>query len=77
MGFGFVSPGLAPNSNAAPLVVQTNSTVWAPTLASLIDGSVTTAASVAPVRVPEPATLALLGVGGLAVMASARRRKAA
>jgi len=77
MGFGFVAPGIAPGALATPVVVQTNATTFQETLASLIDGSVTTARSLAPVRVPEPATVALFGLGGVGLLAFARRRKSA
>jgi hypothetical protein len=43
-------------------------------LASLIDGSVTTVASVAPTSIPEPATIGLV-IAGLALLASALRRR--
>jgi hypothetical protein len=74
VGFGFLLPALAPNTNSTPLVVQTNAPVFAPTLASLIDGSVTMVASVAPIGIPEPATFCLF-VGGLMLLASPRHRK--
>jgi hypothetical protein len=76
VGFDFRVPGfpLAPNSIGTPLVVQTNATLWAPALASLIEGSAVTVGSVAPTLVPEPASLCLL-IGGLALLSSVRRRK--
>jgi hypothetical protein len=76
IGFDFRLPGfpLAANSVGTPMVVQTNATLWAPTLASLIDGSVATVASVAPIGIPEPASVCLF-VGGLALLSSARGGK--
>jgi hypothetical protein len=76
IGYDFRLPGfpLAPNSIATPLVVQTNATLWAPTLASLIDGSAVTVSSLAPTLVPEPATACLFACG-LAVLTSVRHRK--
>jgi len=75
VGFEFAVPGfpLTPNAVATPLVVQTNSTTWAPTLASLIDGSAVSVVSVAPVGIPEPTSFCLI-VGALALLASARHR---
>jgi hypothetical protein len=75
VGFDFNVPGfpLASNSVATPLVVQTTAINWMPVLASLIDGSVATVASVAPTGiVPEPATIVLL-LGALAFLAAPRR----
>lgn len=62
MGFTFVS-GLAPGSNSALLVVQTNAAFYQPTIASLIDGSVASVASLVPtaVNTPEPSSVVLLG----------------
>lgn len=78
MGFTFfgapVGGGQIPAGfSSALLVVQTNSTIYSPTVASVIDGSVATVASFAPI--PEPSTLVLGGLGliGLAVFALRRR----
>jgi hypothetical protein len=72
MGFSWLT-GLDPNSASAVLVVQTNSTQFNPTFASIIDGTTTQVASLAPLPIPEPASLAVLGLGALAVV---RRRRA-
>jgi hypothetical protein len=82
VGFTFVgapigSGVLTPGTNSALLVVQTNSALFGPTLASVIDGMVTTVGSFAPGGVgggvPEPgcAVLAAIGLIGLAPL---RRR---
>jgi hypothetical protein len=76
VGFEFDVPGfpLVANSVATPLVVQTNAFNWTPSLASVIDGSATSVASLAPTAiVPEPATIALI-LGGLALLTTARQR---
>jgi len=77
VGFEFNVPGfpLVANSVATPLVVQTNAFNWTPSLASVIDGSATSVASLAPTAIiPEPATIALI-LGGLALLTSVRHRK--
>jgi hypothetical protein len=68
---------IPPGSGSKTLVVRTNSTAFAPSFASVIDGSVTVVASWAPVQqIPEPSTLVLAGMGivGLAVGIARRRR---
>jgi hypothetical protein len=72
MGFDFVSPALAPNTAGANLVVQTNSTQFNPTFASVIDGSTAQVASFAPLPVPEPSAVAALALSALAIV---RRRR--
>jgi hypothetical protein len=75
VGFEFNQPGFPLTGVATPVVIQTNATNWAPTLASLIDGSATSVASLAPSAIiPEPATMALLA-GALALLASPRRQR--
>src|SRR5205085_7763479 len=61
MGFSFLVPALDAGRTASTLVVQTNAFAFQPTIASLIDGTTASAASVAPRAVPEPSTLALAG----------------
>ncbi len=68
VGFTFVGaplgPGvLIPGTGSALLVVQTNAMFFAPTLASVINGQVTTVGSLAPSLVPEPCSLVLAGFG--------------
>jgi len=64
VGFGFLSaplgPGvLPPGMSTSVLVVDTDATLFAPSFASVIDGTVTSVPSFSPV-VPEPGTLTLL-----------------
>jgi hypothetical protein len=60
--------------SSALLVVQTDSQVWAPTIASVIDASAETVPSLAPVAVPEPTAMALVGLGAGALLALRRRK---
>ena len=66
IGFGPITPG----ANSALLVIQTNATTCVPTIANVIDGAVATVNTYGPA--PEPCTIALLGLGGLALI---RRRR--
>lgn len=81
IGFEFagipVGPGsLLPGMTSALLVIQTSATIYAPSIANVIDGSVASVASFAPIPavIPEPTTLALASLAG-ATMLLARRRK--
>jgi hypothetical protein len=62
--FSALGAGVIPIGGASALVViQTNATAFAPINANIIDGSIAVAPSFGPVAVPEPASLALLGIG--------------
>jgi hypothetical protein len=58
LGFGAILPGTA----SMPLVVQTNATAFQQSFASVINGTVTTVGTYAPV-IPEPMSLGLLTLG--------------
>jgi hypothetical protein len=70
LGLPFGAGTLLPGQFSALLVVQTNSVLYVPSYASVIDGSVSSVSSFAPL--PEPATLSALALGGLALLG--RRR---
>ena len=77
IGFTFfgapVGGGQIPaGGSSALLVVQTNSRVYSPTLASVIDGSVASVASYAPI--PEPSSVVLCGFGLIGLLAICWRR---
>ena len=55
------------------LVVQTDAGDYARSLASVIDATSATVESLAPVPVPEPAMLALVGFGALALLMARKR----
>ena len=69
----FLNPAVSGGQYSALLVVQTDATLFVPTVAALIDGQSVNVASFAPTVVPEPGVLALLLLGGLGFIA---RRKA-
>jgi len=66
---GFLAPGLS----SALLVVQTNAPAYVASTANLIDGGVTSVASLGP-TVPEPSTIALV-LGSLASLGVYRLRR--
>jgi len=87
VGFSFLPvfiPGalgtLNPGSTSALLVLQTSSTTFDSTFASVIDGSTATVTSFAPGSlIPEPSSLALLVIGAVGVHSRnvrLRRRRA-
>jgi hypothetical protein len=62
LGAGTIAPGATTNL----MVVQTNATTWTQTIASVINGSVTSVNALAPAVIPEPASAtALLAAAGL------------
>jgi hypothetical protein len=81
MGFDFISapigPGmLEPGASSALLVVQTDSLLYDSTIASVINSTVASTPSFAPVPgagVPEPATLSLAARGALPQLIRRRR----
>jgi hypothetical protein len=77
--FHFGAPGptesLLPGNTSSLLIVQTTAPNFQATTASIIDGvAVPNIASLAPLSVPEPGTMALV-VAGFAAFALARRKK--
>jgi hypothetical protein len=81
IGFTFDGPPVSalgtilPGSSSALLVIQTNAAHYGLTSANVIDGSVASVASFAPINsVPEPSTLALALFAVLGWAAFARRR---
>ena len=67
LGLGMLAPG----TNSRLLVIQTNATTFQATTATVIDSLAANPASFAPLAIPEPTTLALMGLIGLVGM---RRR---
>jgi hypothetical protein len=83
MGFSFLTlPGHLGNGplhagmTSALMVLQTDALSFQPTLASVIDGSVTSVASFAPsANIPEPSTLVLTAIGALGLFVACRRMR--
>lgn len=69
-----VNPRLPGGSISALLIIHSNATQYAPSLASVINSATAGVLSYGPAPIPEPATLgALAGIVGLAVIARTRR----
>ncbi len=66
LGSGLITPG----ATSAVMVIRTNAPAYRGNFVSVIDGFVATVPSFSPI--PEPATMALLGLAGIL---AARRRK--
>ena len=74
-GFSALGAGVIPAGGSSALVViQTNAPAFVPINANIIDGSIAVAASFGP-AVPEPAALALLGIGMFSVGGFRRGRR--
>jgi len=75
IGFNYslvVSDKLAPGETSNVMVISTNATMYTSGDAELLDGGSATVLAFQPTGVPEPATMALLG-GGLLALAGLRR----
>jgi hypothetical protein len=82
IGFTFIGPPigsgvLQPGQASAQLIVRTDAQRFTATFASVIDGSVASVVSFAPLprNVPEPSTLVLAAVGFIALAAWRLRRR--
>jgi hypothetical protein len=87
VGFNYPTPvpqflpsngSIGPGGTSSLMVIQTDAVNFTPTLASVIDGSVTMVASLAPAPIiPEPGSIVLAGMSvlGLAAVCWRRRRR--
>src|SRR4051812_23409848 len=74
--FSPLGSGVIPiGGSSARLVIQTNAPAFVPITANIIDGSIAVAPSFGPAAIPEPASLALLGMSMLSVGALRRNRR--
>ena len=71
-GYTFLGSPIPAGGISRMLVVQTNSPVFNPTIASVINGSTANVESWAPIAIPAPGALALLASG---VLVAGRRRR--
>jgi hypothetical protein len=61
-------PTLGPGLSSATLVIQTDSLYWAIGSGSVIDGATASVSAFAPIAVPEPTSMALVGLGVAALL---------
>jgi hypothetical protein len=74
--FSPLGAGVIPiGGSSALVVIQTNALRYVAINANILDGSIATAASFGPIAVPEPTSLALLGMGLLSAGTLRRRQK--
>jgi len=71
ISFNSIDPGLS----SSYLVLYTNATTFGPSIASVIDGSVASAATFAPVPEPETYAMMLAGLGLMGFVARRRSKK--
>ena len=66
--------GIPAGQSSSVLYVHTNATQFVPVQNSVINGSVASVASFGPFPIPEPSTLGVVGIAGLALVARRRTR---
>lgn len=76
VAFNFETPfRLQPGTSSALLIIQTDAFAWQNGNASVIDDATANALTFVPAAiVPEPTSMALLGIGGLILAAHCRRK---